>query len=181
VWAIEPYPPNIRKLQELRRVNALGQLEVIAGALSSQPGIARLHLPLDGNSGHPSLAKTSDIAGEIEVPTWSLDDLVAERKPDRPLTFIKIDVEGHEIAVLDGATRTIGTMRPLILCEFNDALLREGGSSWPELLERFRELGYRPIRALREGRPLAAIPAGGSLANLVPMDTMVIDLLLEPV
>ena len=180
VWAIEPYPPNIRKLEDMRRSNGLGQLEVIPGALSNGPGIARLHLPLDGNSGHPSLAKTSDLAGEIEVPTWSLDDLVAERKPGRKLTFIKIDVEGHEIAVLDGAARTIGKMRPLILCEFNDVLLREGGTSWPTLLQRFTEMGYRPIRALREGRPLAAIPPGKSVAELVPMDTMVIDLLFEP-
>jgi FkbM family methyltransferase len=180
VWAIEPFPPNIRKLEDLRRVNGLIQLDVLAGALSSGPGVAGLRLPGDGSSAHPSLAKTSDLAGEIEVQTWCLDDLVAERRPAGPLTFIKIDVEGHEIAVLEGARNTLQAMRPLILCEFNDVLLREGGSSWAELLDRFRHLDYRPILALREGRPLARIQTGLSPGDLVPMSTMVVDILFEP-
>jgi hypothetical protein len=68
----------------------------------------------------------------------------------------------------------------LILCEFNDVLLREGGSSWAELLDRFRHLDYRPILALREGRPLARIQTGLSPGDLVPMSTMVVDILFEP-
>lgn len=181
VWAIEPFPPNIETLLELREVNGLNQLDVIAGALSSSQGTAHLRLPNDGNSAHPSLAKTSDLIGEIDVHTWSLDDLVASRRPNRPLAFIKIDVEGHEMAVLDGAEKTLRNLRPMILCEFNELLLREGGSSSAELLDRLSGLGYRPIMALREGRPLAEIPAGASPATLVSMEDTVVDLLFEPI
>ena len=179
VIAFEPMPVLARALRRKFRRGVV----VESMALSDSAGTVPLRMPVvDGVvvTGCSTVSSTASATypghRAIEVPMDRLDNVYGD-----DVGFIKIDVEGHEIAVLDGASRTIGTMRPLILCEFNDALLREGGSSWPALLERFRELGYRPIRALREGRPLAAIPAGGSLADLLPMDTMVVDLLLEPV
>lgn len=180
VWAFEPFPPSILKLEELERSNRLANLRLFAGALSSGPGLARLGLPSDGNSGHPSLTKTSGLAATIEVTSWSLDELVFREGPDRPLAFVKIDVEGHEPAVLAGAVRTLREMRPLILCEFNDELLREGGSSPTELIATFRDLGYRPVKALKEGRPLGIVASDEALAAAAQVDGAMIDLLLAP-
>jgi hypothetical protein len=54
-------------------------------------------------------------------------------------------------------------MRPAVLCEFNDVLLRDAGTSSPELLRKFAELGYRPSE---ESAALVATLEGG-LADLL--------------
>ena len=48
-------------------------------------------------------------AGQAEVEGVPLDAVVADRRP----IAIKIDVEGHELSVLNGATRTLGAGGPL--------------------------------------------------------------------
>jgi hypothetical protein len=88
---------------------------------------------------------TWESAGEIDVATARLDDLVAERRPPGGLRLVKIDAEGFEPQVLAGATETLSTLRPLVLCEFNDVLLRQAGTSSDELLQRFAALGYAPV------------------------------------
>ena len=178
VWAIEPFPPNVLKLDEMRVSNDLRALRIFQGALSSRKGVASLGLPDDANSGHPSLSKTSGLVGAMDVDVWTLDSMVAADRPSGRLGFIKIDVEGHELAVLEGARQTIVEMGPLILCEFNQELLIEGGSSGPKLLEVFAGMGYRPISAFREGRRLSAIARGRSPWTSIDLETTVVDLLL---
>jgi FkbM family methyltransferase len=71
----------------------------------------------------------------IVVPTRSLDSLGAEYGvPD----LIKIDVEGHESSVIDGAAHLL-TGLPLILIEAFDPASRA--------LQTLREAGYRVISA----------------------------------
>jgi len=53
-------------------------------------------------------------------------------------------VEGFEPQVLEGAAETLGAMRPAVMCEFNDIVLKDAGSSSAELLAIFERLGYRP-------------------------------------
>lgn len=57
-------------------------------------------------------------AGGISVPVSTLDSLVQKLELNR-LDFCKIDVEGFEWAVLQGAQNTINLHRPLIYLEFN--------------------------------------------------------------
>jgi FkbM family methyltransferase len=51
----------------------------------------------------------------VTVHTVRLDDAI-----DRPVGFIKIDVEGHEMAVLRGATRILTDDKPNILIELEE-------------------------------------------------------------
>ena len=88
----------------------------------------------------------------MDVATARLDDLVAGRRPPAPLRLVKIDAEGFEPHVLAGATETLSTLRPLVLCEFNDVLLQQAGTSSAALLQRFAALGYAPVTPL-ERRP----------------------------
>ena len=55
----------------------------------------------------------------IEVELVAIDDLLA-RGELRPPTVVKIDVEGAEIAVLEGMRETIERHRPAIICELHD-------------------------------------------------------------
>ena len=100
VIAVEPNPDIVRVLEarlgdEIRRQ----RLQLVQGALGAEAGTARLFVP-DAGSGLASLdAPPIATAGKaIEVSVRRLDDLVGGRR----VGFIKIDVEGYEVAVLRG-------------------------------------------------------------------------------
>lgn len=58
------------------------------------------------------------------------------------VNFIKIDVEGYEVKVLEGARRTIEASRPVMLVEVNRGALERAGTSAKRLFEVLTELGY---------------------------------------
>jgi FkbM family methyltransferase len=65
----------------------------------------------------------------------------------RPVAFIKMDAEGAEPLVIEGATRVITTDRPVILSELHpEQLARVSGRSVQDLLAQLRGLGYRTFR-----------------------------------
>jgi FkbM family methyltransferase len=142
VWAFEPIPRNVTRLHGLAQDNDLTQLEVFDCALSARNGSASIRLGGEGASGHASFTASWIRGGELEVVTERLDDLVERADQARALRLVKLDVEGFEGEVLEGAEQTIRRFRPLIYCEFNDIILRDAGSSSEALLRTFRELGY---------------------------------------
>ena len=166
VWAVEPLPANVERLRRLKEANDLQQLDVLPVALASAAATGRLRLPAaPGGSGFGSFVATWPSAGDVEVPTCRLDDLVAAADPGRPLRLVKIDVEGFESELVAGATSTLSRRRPLVLCEFHDPLLRAAGASSQRLLAQFEACGYRPRARGRLPRSL---------------EGRVVDLLLEP-
>lgn len=164
VWAVEPIPRNHRRLHQLAADNMLTQMRIVEGALSNETGQATIRLPVDGQSGWASFTKSWDVGGSVTTPTWRLDDLVAGESGR--ISFLKLDVEGFEPQVLRGATQTLASMRPHVMCEFNDILLRDAGSSSEQLLKVFSELGYEPGPEFQ--------------ATASRLDGQVVDLLLNP-
>jgi FkbM family methyltransferase len=142
VHAIEPLPANVARLRELKRDNNLGQLTIWDCALSDRAGSAILRLHgATGTSAYASLTASWNTAAAVSVSTRVLDDIVPS---DTRVGFIKLDVEGAEALVIDGASRIVTNDRPIIYCEFNDIVLKDAGSSSEELLGKFESLGYRP-------------------------------------
>jgi FkbM family methyltransferase len=138
VFAYEPMPSLVDALREKfpRRVT------VEAMALSDRSGTVELRSPVVNGVVITGCSTISDEAAAtypglraIEVPMQRLDDVYRGN-----VGFIKIDVEGHEQAVLDGAVETIRRCRPRILVEIDDRMSPGG-------LERahgyFTDLGYR--------------------------------------
>jgi FkbM family methyltransferase len=145
VWAVEPVPRNIERLQSLKEANGLKQLEIKPFALSSERCTAPLRLPaLPGGSGFGSFVATWERAGDIEVEVRPLDELVGASAPDSPLRLVKMDVEGFEGRLLAGARETLTGRRPLVICEIHDPLLRSAGTSADELVAQFGACGYAP-------------------------------------
>jgi FkbM family methyltransferase len=124
VFAFEPHPALFQELSG----NLLGararypHVEVIARneALSDSRGTAWLSQPpgFEDNRGLAAIAPHADgdRAGH-EVPTRPLDDYAAELGAD--VALAKIDVEGHEPAVLRGARGLLerGVIRHIVLEE----------------------------------------------------------------
>jgi hypothetical protein len=70
----------------------------------------------------------------------------------KDLVFIKIDVQGYESFVIDGALITIEKHRPYIFVEFEEHLLKENGSSEDMLKQKIESLGYS-VHRFQEGIP----------------------------
>lgn len=108
-------------------------------ALSRETGTAVLRMPMVEGTAITGLASLATAPGgrccEMSVSTGPLD---ANYNGDAG--FMKIDVEGHEEAVLDGAERTIRRCRPRILVEMEE---RFAPGVVTRGRERFRRMDYR--------------------------------------
>jgi FkbM family methyltransferase len=106
VTAFEPSFANASWLERNALRNGL-QVMVVCAAVSDAPGWARF----DGST---SLGGHLTSSGSAIVRTVTLDEWAADRGSP---AFVKIDVEGAEVAVLNGAKRLLASDRPVILCE----------------------------------------------------------------
>ncbi len=96
------------------RTTLPGNAEVIQAAASDHSGSGELWTAGDGDGaeGLSSMHRRDIHGGRITVPLIRVDDLALTG-----VTFMKIDVEGHELAVLRGAQATIARDRPRLVVE----------------------------------------------------------------
>ena len=147
ILAFEPDPKNIKLLEKTLKGANLQNVEICKYALSNQ--LAEVSFFQDNLT-----SATGCVAGknkpwieqylngssnEIRVKTETLDSVVRQ---DRSPSLIKIDVEGHEVEVLQGARNTLSEAKPLMIIE-----------SFPpkqsSVLSLLDELGYHSMDADR--------------------------------
>ncbi len=111
VLAIEPAPDNLRQLAASIAANGMDQrITVVPAALGAASGRSRLHLTR-GSMGY-RLATDDAGAVAIDVDVFSLDDLLARfPQHDQRGVVLKIDVEGQEADVLQGAQKLLASGR----------------------------------------------------------------------
>jgi FkbM family methyltransferase len=149
VVAFEPFPGNFAILEKNVRLNQLQNVILERSALSDCNGSLQLIYGVEEQfSATPSVGGYA-IEGDresIQVPTRRLDDYITAlgRAPD----FIKIDVEGEELAVLEGARRTLATVRPSLLVEIHGW----GTDESEKVLQVLSEFHYDTHVVGRKGR-----------------------------
>lgn len=136
VDAFEPIPELAAKLR--RELPAHVRVHQIA--LSSAEGEAVLRIPRQGGAEVTGLAslnaavQAADMR-EIRVRTATLDSLALDRAD-----AVKIDVEGFEEAVLEGAAGLLATHRPALIIEIED---RQHPGRTLRIFRRLWDAGYR--------------------------------------
>lgn len=143
IYSFEPVPAAFEYLQQNTR--ALPNVEAVPVALGSVDGTA--HITADAASGQNTLlVDARPGARTVEVPIRRLDTVMSERGLQY-LDLLKIDVEGHELAVLDGAVQTLssGAIRMIFVeVEFN-ARPGEPHANFFAIHDRLRPLGYNVV------------------------------------
>jgi len=86
---------------------------------------------------HKGAAKSTEGVGSL-----SLDDFCRSRKLEK-LDFIKIDTDGHEYKILEGAKETISRYRPQLIFEIGLYVMVEKNIDFSFYSNYFKELNYR--------------------------------------
>lgn len=146
VLAVEPTPAALSRLAvNLRHNGVTDSVVTFEGAVADCPGRRQMSV-IDGREEYASLgplvhtATAGAARRTIDVAVTTVDDLVREHG----LTpgFMKVDVEGAELSVFEGAVETLRTHRPVILSELSPTLLEAQGATAGRVVDLLRGLGY---------------------------------------
>ena len=90
---------------------------------------------------HSSAAQNSAYIGSEKVPIARLDSVAPKYISSTNRIFIKIDTQGFEWQVLDGASETLKNAQG-VLCEISLVPLYDGQRLWMDMLQRFENEGF---------------------------------------
>jgi FkbM family methyltransferase len=140
VLSFEPTPAVARRLRENVCLNGFQHVTVIEAAVTSVPGSLRFY-----ESDEDPEANTLFSNGPgafLTVQGVTLDDTLQAENAGH-VDLLKIDAEGAEPGVLQGAIRILSRPdRPTLLFEANSFALSAAGSNMHELLALVRSFGY---------------------------------------
>lgn len=108
IYAFEPVKDNLSYLKKNIEVNNLQNVTVVQSAISDFNGVVNFDFGMSSYNG-----QISD-SGGIEVSAQSLDSFFQSASIEPP-DLIKIDVEGAESRVLDGAQKLLTQVKPTLL------------------------------------------------------------------
>jgi FkbM family methyltransferase len=134
ILAVEPNPAVLPYL----RANAAChlQIKVIPFVAAAQPGETTFYAAASSD-----LSSAARAVGEpLKVPATTVDQLAADYFKESQVDLVKCDVEGGELAVLQGARALQASPKPPIwLMESNERFLRAVGSSFEEIEAEVRD------------------------------------------
>jgi FkbM family methyltransferase len=116
VHAFEPNPDLYRRLLAAVPDN----VTVHNAALSDRSGVATLRLPLESGLATIETANLLDPAETGPISTMEVETRTLDSFGLADVRLIKIDVEGHEGAVIRGASQTIAAHRPVLIVEIEE-------------------------------------------------------------
>jgi len=143
VVLIEPQPLLAQLAEKTMAENHFAPYSIYQVACADYKGETEFYVPrsTSGRGGLYSSFSASGRHRKIRVPVVPLDDLLDwQSLPGQ--VFLKIDVEGSEIAVLRGARRLIQQRNPILLLEINPLSLKAAGVNPAELVSLLSHLGY---------------------------------------
>jgi FkbM family methyltransferase len=148
--AVEPSSSAIRVMIRQIALNDLtDKIRPVQAAASDMPGLLRV---LDSgvfSDGYMKFVRERPIRELTEVPAVSIDKIAAEYGVP---THIKIDVEGHEAAVLRGGRDTLTRFSPKLFLELHSHMITTDGLDPRAALDELDGLGYETFAL--DGSPI---------------------------
>jgi FkbM family methyltransferase len=159
VTAFEPEAYNYALLVE--NAGKIKNCALVNSGVSDTEGVSTLYLAEGNLGGHSMRAATSM---PVEIRTVILDDFL----DDKPISFIKMDIEGNEPLALRGMQRILTRKEIVLMFEYTPALI----GNKEDLFAGLRSLGfsmYELTPAEGELVPFDAVPStpDGANANIL--------------
>jgi FkbM family methyltransferase len=153
VIAIEPEQHNYDLLTSaLDRAGLSARTRVLKAAATAVAGTTRLEI----NPLHPADHKLSLDSTGLPIDGVTLDGLVKDK---RAPALVKIDVQGAEMLVLQGASDILKIAGPALFIELHEEGLSRFGTSVAAILDHLSAYGYAAYWLERSGPPQPASPA----------------------
>ena len=147
IHSVEPLQRAYDRLEAAARGDA--QWTVQRAAVGAEAGT--LTMNVSGNSvsssvlpmldRHEAAAPSARYVAQEEVPAVTVDDMVTDNDLAPERTLLKIDVQGYEKAVLDGAAKTLAHFRG-VRTEMSLVPLYDGQALMPEIVGHLGGLGF---------------------------------------
>lgn len=123
VFSFEPIPDTYALLEHGVRRLKLDNVKTFHCALSSSPGTAQMEVPHFEEGGEnfyqshilEGVNRMEQDSRTFEVELKTVDDVLAPELEN--ITFVKIDVEGHELQVLKGGPKLLAQSQPALVIE----------------------------------------------------------------
>ncbi|MBI2793661.1 MAG: FkbM family methyltransferase [Ignavibacteria bacterium] len=158
VYSFEPEPKNLERFSENIRLNSLTNVNLISKAVSNNVDQLKLYMSRDHNAGTHSIIKDDPNVTEefVVVDATTIDNIIHEQEIDR-LDLVKIDVEGAELEVVEGATVTLKIFKPTLIIELSESIQQTRNYSTVTFKSKMSEFGYLPFTLTDAGklRPVA--------------------------
>lgn len=143
VIAVEPMPVNQARIRENLALNGFTNVTLVEVAAAGEAGTARF---ATRSSNHQTSWGGLSSDGDVEVTTRPLDDVLADQGVTK-VDFLKIDVEGGEPDVIEGAQKLLESpdFKGPVLIEINELRLGERGHSGDSVIKSLTSKGFRDI------------------------------------
>lgn len=137
VFVFEPLPRNCESIERMRVLNEFNDFELIRSAVSNSDILRGGVNEIDG------MLRSGDhaVLAETEFRSCSLDEFSSSRNVDP--TVLKVDVDGFEWEVLQGAQNCLRRCRPRLWLEVHPTYLQNKARDWKDVIRFVESLGYR--------------------------------------
>jgi FkbM family methyltransferase len=152
VVAFEPSQNEFRRLRLHLRLNGMRSVLAEPIALGATSCKQKFFQVISGDNTRGGLRPPAspDRVLETSVETASLDEYLARLALDR-VDLVKLDVEGGELEVLQGASSVLAKFRPIFICEVLDATTQVWGYNAREIVLMFKRHDFRLFEIQLDG------------------------------
>ncbi len=154
VVAFEPSPKERQRLLAHLRLNRVAErVSVIASAIGSETADTTLYVVKGKETGCNSLRPPAvkEPTEAVQVPVTSLDAFLSRENIGR-VDFIKMDIEGAELAMLQGAQEMLARHpRPVILAEMADSRTLAWGYKASAIYDFLAARGFQWFEVMQDG------------------------------
>ncbi|MCK4829007.1 FkbM family methyltransferase, partial [bacterium] len=147
IVSIEPQPQLAANIKKSLEINSICKFEVHQMAVGDTDGTLDLIIPRSSSGAAGLYREHSGIDGctKLKVPVRRFDDSI-DWKNFSGSVFVKLDIEGAELAFLKGAQKMMSTHKPLLFMEINPVALTASETSKEELVTTLQNIGYTHYR-----------------------------------
>jgi len=135
IYAFEPMPKLNQVIADSAIYNSFTSLKLYNKAVGSNAGFVQM---VDNDNS--SVLNDTSTPGGVTIEVTTLDE---ELKDLDKIDFIKIDVEGYEWEVLQGATATIQKHKPLLLVELHPMFLKNYKIAYTTVIDFLEQNNYK--------------------------------------
>jgi len=151
----EPIPELFQDNLAFHEENRVKRQMIVNRAISDVHGPIEIQIPLHQKVREvrsASVEKTFFYNQNFKTRTLRIEATTLDRELDGnndligKRVVVKIDIEGHEWAALQGGKRFMASIKPIVICEID-----RSSSHLVNVIDSFSTLGYRAYAIVREG------------------------------